>query len=92
MLHFINLLSLTSNDWMDTNANQPAPTVQNNLAVKHYYTSSVAPVRVYVASPDVNGRAPQSLPFSTGTDGGGKYVTFRLPSLDYWEWRGSIGD
>jgi len=85
VLHFINLLNLTSNDWMDTNSNQPAPTVQNNLAVKYYYRSSVAPVSVYVASPDVNGGAARSLSFSTGTDGGGKYATFTLPSLDYWD-------
>jgi Glycosyl hydrolase family 66 len=46
VLQFINMVNLTSDDWMDTNANQPAQTVQNNLAVKYYYTSSVAPVSV----------------------------------------------
>jgi GH15 family glucan-1,4-alpha-glucosidase len=85
VLQFINMLNLTSDDWMDTNANQPAPTVQDNVSVKYYYTSSVAPVSVYVASPDVNGGAAESLSFSTGTDSGGKYVTFTLPSLDYWD-------
>lgn len=85
VVQFINLLNLSSTDWMDTNANQPAPTVQTNVSVKYYYTSTVAPVSVYVASPDVNGGAAQSLSFSTGTDSGGKYVTFTLPSLDYWD-------
>ena len=85
VLQFINLLNLTSTDWMDTNANQPAPTVQNNVEVKYYYSSSAAPSSVYVASPDVNGGAAQSLPFATGTDSGGNYVTFTLPSLDYWD-------
>ena len=85
VIQFINMLNLTSADWMDTSANQPAPTVQTNVAVKYYYTSSVAPVSVYVASPDINGGIAQSLTFATGTDGGGKYVTFTMPSLDYWD-------
>jgi GH15 family glucan-1,4-alpha-glucosidase len=85
VLQFINLLSLTSTDWMDTNATQPAPTVQSNVQVKYYYTSNTAPTSVYVASPDVDGGVAQSLPFTTGNDSGGNYVTFTLPSLDYWD-------
>ncbi|MHB2028280.1 MAG: glycoside hydrolase family 66 protein [Acidimicrobiales bacterium] len=85
VLQFINMLNLSSADWMDTNATQPAPTVQTNVAVKYYYTSSTAPVSVYVASPDVNGGVAQSLSFTTGSDSGGNYVTFTLPSLDYWD-------
>lgn len=85
VVQLINMLNLTSSAWMDTNANQPAPTVQNNVQVKYYYTSSIAPVSVYVASPDINGGAAQSLTFTTGSDGGGKYVTFTLPSLNYWD-------
>jgi dextranase len=85
VLQFINMLNLSSADWMDTNATQPAPTVQTNVAVKYYYTSSVAPTSVYVASPDVNGGAAQSLSFTTGSDSGGNDVTFTLPSLDYWD-------
>jgi GH15 family glucan-1,4-alpha-glucosidase len=85
VLHFINMLNLSSSAWMDTNGTQPAPTVKTNVAVKYYYTSSTNPSSVYVASPDINGGTAQSLTFSTGTDGGGKYVTFTLPSLDYWD-------
>ena len=85
VLHFINMLNLSSSDWMDTNATQPAPTVKTNVAVKYYYTSSTSPSSVYVASPDTNGGVAQSLSFSTGTDGGGHYVTFTLPSLNYWD-------
>jgi len=85
VLHFINMLNLSSSDWMDTNATQPAPTVKTNVAVKYYYTSSTSPSSVHVASPDINGGVAQSLSFSTGTDGGGHYVTFTLPSLNYWD-------
>ena len=85
VLQFINLLNLSSSDWMDTNANQPAPTVQTNVEVKYYYSSSTAPSTVYVASPDTNGGVAQSLSFTTGRDSGGNYVEFTLPSLDYWD-------
>lgn len=85
VLQFINMLNLTNDDWEDTDANQPAPTVQTDVEVKYYYTSSVTPASVYVASPDVNGGVAQSLSFTTGTDSGGNYVEFTLPSLDYWD-------
>jgi GH15 family glucan-1,4-alpha-glucosidase len=85
VLQFINMLNLSSSAWMDTNANQPAPTVQTNVAVKYYYTSTTSPSSVYVASPDANGGIAQSLSFTTGTDSGGHYVTFTLPTLDYWD-------
>jgi dextranase len=85
VLNFINLLNNSSSDWMDTNASYPAPTEQSNVQVKYYYTSSTAPASVQVASPDVNGGAAQNLPFTTGSDSGGNYVTFTLPSLDYWD-------
>ncbi|MCU1490097.1 MAG: putative carbohydrate binding protein, partial [Acidimicrobiaceae bacterium] len=85
VLQFINLLNLTSTDWMDTDANQPAPSLQTNLQVKYYYTSSTSPTSVEVASPDVNAGGAQSLSFTTGTDSGGHYVSFTLPSLDYWD-------
>jgi GH15 family glucan-1,4-alpha-glucosidase len=85
VLQFINLLGVSNTDWMDTNATQPAPPVQSNVPVKYYYTSGTAPASVQVASPDVAGGAAQSLPFTTGSDSGGKYVEFTLPSLDYWD-------
>lgn len=84
VLHFINLLNLSNTDWMDTNANQPAPTTQTNVLVKYYYGSG-SPSAVNFASPDVNGGVAQSLSYTTGSDGGGNYVQFTLPSLSYWD-------
>jgi GH15 family glucan-1,4-alpha-glucosidase len=84
VLQMINMLNLTSTDWMDTNANQPAPTTQTNLLTKYYYGTGT-PTKVSVASPDINGGAAQSLSFTTGSDGGGNYVQFTVPSLSYWD-------
>lgn len=84
VLHFINLLNVTSTDWMDTNATKAAPTTQTNVPVKYYYGTG-SPAAVNFASPDLNGGDAQSLPFSTGSDSGGSYVQFTLPSLQYWD-------
>lgn len=84
VLHLINMLNLTSSDWMDTNANKVAPTVQTNVVTKYYYGTGT-PTSVSLASPDINGGAAQSLSFTTGSDAGGAYVQFTVPSLNYWD-------
>ncbi len=74
----------TGTDWMDTNATKAAPTTQTNVTVKYYYGTG-SPTAVNFASPDVNGGISQSLSFTTGSDGGGSYVQFTVPSLQYWD-------
>lgn len=69
---------------MDTNANKVAPTVQSNVVTKYYYGTGT-PTSVTLASPDINGGAAQSLSFTTGSDAGGAYVQFTVPSLNYWD-------
>ncbi|HEY8645552.1 MAG TPA: glycoside hydrolase family 66 protein [Gaiellaceae bacterium] len=51
----------------------------------NYYYGTGSPTAVNFASPEANGGATQSLSFSTGSDGGGSYVQFTLPSLQYWD-------
>jgi GH15 family glucan-1,4-alpha-glucosidase len=84
VVHFINLLNVTGTDWMDTNATKAAPTTQTNVVAKYYYGTGT-PTAVDFASPDVNGGVSQSLSFTTGSDAGGNYVQFTLPSLQYWD-------
>ena len=84
VIHLINMLNVTSTDWMDTNATKVAPTVQTNLVTKYYYGTGT-PTSVSVASPDINGGAAQTLSFTTGSDSGGAYVQFTVPSLNYWD-------
>ncbi len=84
VLHLLNLLSATTNAWRDTNANMPAPTVQSNFTVKYYYaTGTVSGVQV--ASPDSNHGAYTTLTYSSGSDSGGNYIQFTVPSLQYWD-------
>lgn len=84
VLHLLNLLSATTNSWRDASANMPAPNVQSNFTVKYYYgTGTVNGVQV--ASPDLNHGSYSSLSYSTGSDGGGNYVQFTVPKLQYWD-------
>ncbi len=84
VLHLLNMLSATTNAWRDANANMPAPSVQQNVTVKYYYgTGTVTGVKV--ASPDRDHGAYTTLSYTLGTDGGGDYVEFVVPYLEYWD-------
>ena len=81
IVHLINLLG-HDNQWRHTAS---TPTTQNNLAVKYYLGPNVSASGVYVASPDVNHGLTQSLSYTTGSDSTGNYVSFTVPSLQYWD-------
>lgn len=82
-IQLINLLGESSNQWQDLNATYPAPTEQSNVQVKYYYTGNVTGVAW--ASPDYQNGKSYDLSYTTGSDGGGTYVTFTVPSLNYWD-------
>lgn len=81
IVHLINLLG-NDNQWRNS-ASQP--TTQTNLATKIYIGNQESISNVYVASPDRNHGATQELTFTTGTDSVGKYVSFTVPELNYWD-------
>ncbi|MFC5401310.1 glycoside hydrolase family 66 protein [Cohnella soli] len=81
IVHLINLLG-NDNQWRNS-ASQP--TFQTNVPMKIYIGNQESISNVYVASPDLNHGATSSLTFTTGTDSTGKYVSFTLPSLKYWD-------
>ena len=80
-LSLINLLELRSPEWNGLLLADPP--VQENLVVRLYTDRPIQ--RVWWASPDVENSQAQALDFSIGSDEGGTYVTFRVPSLVYWE-------
>ena len=84
-LHFVNLLNNTSSSWRDTNGTYATPTTQTNLAVKMYYGGNLGGGKLWWASPDTNSGAATQLTYSGGSDSGGNYVSFTLPSLQYWD-------
>jgi hypothetical protein len=80
VVHLINLLN-NDNQWR-TSGNQP--TVQTQLATKVYIGVNESISNVYVASPDLDHGATEELSFTTGTDSVGSYISFTVPSLEYW--------
>lgn len=78
----LHLINLKGNDdrWREPAASAPALT---NLPVKYYLDDKPFPSTIRVASPDNGGRS-QALAFTTGTDAGGKFVSFAVPRLENW--------
>lgn len=83
IIHMINLLGEKDTTWRDTNANKPAPNKITNVPVKYYYSGHVG--SVWLASPDANSGKSTNLSFKLGSDEDGNYVTFTVPSLQYWD-------
>lgn len=79
VVHFLNFKGVNDNlSWRDVNGTRPKPTVITDLPVSVVMPQTVS--KVWVASPDAHGGAPQELSFrQNGAD-----VTFTLPSLEYW--------
>ncbi|WP_052702944.1 glycoside hydrolase family 66 protein [Paenibacillus beijingensis] len=82
IVHLINLLNSTDTKWRNSDN---APTTLTNQAVKVYIGGDESISNVYLASPEISMGATQELSFTTGTDSKGKYVSFTLPSLQYWD-------
>lgn len=82
VIHFINLCGTSSADWADSDGTQAEPTKQENLTVRQYVDA--IPQHVYLASPDHADGIMTELPFETGMDANGTYITFQMPQLHYW--------
>ncbi len=79
--HFINLLG-TDNSWRDDRQTKAVPEKLENLTVKWYGAEGTA---LWLASPDGEDLAPRTVPFTRGEDASGAYITFKVPSLEYWD-------
>lgn len=79
VIHFLNFKGINDNlSWRDVNGTRPKPTTLSSLPMSVDMPQTVK--RVWVATPDAHGGAPQELSF-VQEDG---KVTFTLPSLEYW--------
>lgn len=82
--NIIHLINLTQNDSQWRNS-ASSPVEKSNLATKVYIGANESISNVYLASPDSNLGKTTELAFTTGTDSKGKYVSFTVPSLKYWD-------
>ena len=78
----INLVG-TDNQWRDEGGTKEKPEFLENLEVKFYTDKDIN--SVMLASPDVYDGKSVSLAFEKGEDENGKYVTFGVDSLEYWD-------
>ena len=83
LLNFINLKGVSDLRWADADGTQVMPERQTGLRVKQYVTEK--PQHVYLASPDQNAGVMEEIPFLSGMDFKGRYVTFFLPELEIWD-------
>lgn len=84
VIQLINLYGQTANMWQDSFANTPAPPTFHEVAVR--YCVGEANVRqVYVASPDMPNKTAERLKFTYSVSRGKRYISFTIPSLEYWD-------
>lgn len=78
----VSLINLNGVDdvWRNVSAN---PQFQANVRVKYYMDKKCR--RIHVATPDDGLGRPQELAFTEGSDGGGYFVEFTVPSLKWWD-------
>lgn len=82
IVHLINLTSLTTNLWNDTNGVYPAAPIYSNATVRVYTDTRID--SVYMISPDFAHGSVVDVSFTTHTTGGNTYVECSLPYLEYW--------
>ena len=77
VVHLLNFLQANSLSWRDENGTMPEAQTVANLPLR-MKASGVK--KVWVATPDSLGGAPQELNFTQD----GSYINFTLPTLKYW--------
>lgn len=82
MIQMINLLGVEQNDWRANEGIKETPEHINDFVVKYYPEAEID--SVWLASPDDNDNRSTELTYQTGDDGGGTYIQFEVPSLEYW--------
>jgi dextranase len=88
IIHLLNQTGLAVNDWTDLPGAKIPPTPLSNIGVKMYYVGNVVipgTNKLWWATPDAENGAAKSLTYTTGTDSGGNFVTFTIPTLSIWD-------
>ena len=78
VVHLLNFRQANSLSWRDMDGTMPTPSTLTSLPIT--YKSSAKVKKIWVATPDALGGAPQELSFKQ-KDG---IVSFTIPSLKYW--------
>lgn len=79
IIHLLNFRDATHLNWRDDEGNQAEPKELTNISLRVKSTRQVT--KAWVASPDVDGGAPQAVEVGSAVAG---YVNVTIPSLKYW--------
>jgi dextranase len=86
ILHLINLSGLRVSFWRDDGAVYPEPPTLSDLGIKVYTSDTLGEgARLWQATPDRGDGKAHELAYTTGSDDQGAFITFSLPSLQYWD-------
>ena len=78
VVHLLNFLGTNDLSWRDVDGTRPEPRLVRQLPLQ--LESAARVVRVWAASPDLRGGAPELLPFTQRSG----VVSVTLPALHYW--------
>ncbi len=78
IVHLLNFANASTLEWRDNKALQNEPTIYKNFEISIENAKSVS--KVWLASPDYKGGAPEELSFSQ--ENGNVFV--KIPYLEYW--------
>ena len=82
ILHLINLIG-TDNKWRDERGEKKVPIYMENLKVKFYTKKEIT--QIHMASFSFCDCMSRELSFEKGEDSNGKYITFVVMDLAYWD-------
>ncbi len=78
-LQLINFVGLNNLEWRDNSGTKPSPGIVTDIEITHSDSRTVKDV--WVASPDLDGGASQSLSFTQTDD----QIQFTVPELQIWD-------
>jgi len=79
VIHLINLSNANYFSWRDLDGSMPEPSFISTPSLRLQESNTIK--RIWFASPDIDGGASQELEFHQSAAS----VTFKLPSLKYWD-------
>ena len=84
IIQMINLMDVQTNDWRANEGEKDTPRLMKDIKVKYYTDKDVKSAWVTSPDPAFNGRS-KKVSFETEEDEHGTFITFEIPSLEYWD-------
>src|SRR5208337_1890885 len=83
IVHLINLLGSSSDQWRDVRVDRPDVPLLHEVAVRVYVSQDI--LSAGWVTPDDDGGRFHELRFTSGSAAGRRYVDLVVPALKYWD-------